>query len=349
MIHSIGTPQPDAMVVRNNQNRADARTSYHGMIDGLRDRAIQLLPWNARAWHGGGTSNNTHIAIGMSEPNTIRYTGGANFVDNNPEATGRFVRQTYAKAALLFAHLCTEFNLNPTRDGVVIISHSAGHRIGIASNHGDVEHLWNRFGLTLAQFRLDIQAAMRNVVQPTTGDDIEPRRYLVTAQSLNVRSTPGVTNTNRVGAFPRYREVIATRQQGQWAFATDGALTGWVHSGYLSRIVDAPYYTPEMEEDVEMNRDTFNQWLAEETENRRRALSQLPPSAWAKEVWERLTEQGVTDGTAPLRDMSRQEGLVLIDRMITALNLDPALFEGCLCDHEEPAPTGEPFTEFDDN
>ena len=310
-------------------------------------RALQFLPWNGRAWHAGGDANNTHISVGLSEPSTIRYTGGANFVDNDPVRTEAFVRQTYAKAVILFAHLCREFNLNPTRDGVVIISHSAGHRIGIASNHGDVEHLWNRFGLTLAQFRLDIQAAMRNVITPTTGDEIEARRYLVTAQSLNVRSTPGVTNTNRIGAFPRYREVIATRQQGQWVFATDGALTGWVHSGYLSRIVDAPVYTPEMEEDVEMTRDRYNQWFAEEMENRNRALSQLPPSGWAEEVWARLTEAGITDGSAPQRPMTRQEGLVLIDRVSQATGIAPAAFEGCLLNLEDDtAPIGEPFEEF---
>ena len=44
-------------------------------------------------------------------------------------------------------------------DGV-IISHREGCRRGIASNHGDVEHLWSKFGLAMAQFRKDIKAAM---------------------------------------------------------------------------------------------------------------------------------------------------------------------------------------------
>ncbi|EOS71620.1 hypothetical protein C818_00423 [Lachnospiraceae bacterium MD308] len=57
----------------------------------------------------------------MTEPATIRYTGGSDWV---------------------------------------VISHSEGHRRGIASNHGDVEHIWKRFGLSMGQFRKDIRAAM---------------------------------------------------------------------------------------------------------------------------------------------------------------------------------------------
>ena len=38
----------------------------------------------------------------------------------------------------------SEIALDPLADGVVI-SHKEGHDRGIASNHGDPEHLWSRF------------------------------------------------------------------------------------------------------------------------------------------------------------------------------------------------------------
>lgn len=62
-------------------------------------------------------------------------------------------------AVELFAYLCKQYNLNPLSDGV-IISHSEGHKRGIASNHGDVEHLWGKYGLTMEQFRQDIKSLM---------------------------------------------------------------------------------------------------------------------------------------------------------------------------------------------
>jgi len=46
-------------------------------------------------------------------------------------------------------------------DGV-IISHKEGHQRGVASNHGDPEHLWNGLGMgyTMDTFRKAVKAAM---------------------------------------------------------------------------------------------------------------------------------------------------------------------------------------------
>lgn len=164
MLHSIGTPQPSASVLVNNYNQPGVSACVHAFIDGHTGDVTQTLPWNYRGWHCGsgsnGSANNTHIGVEMCEPGTIRYTGGASFVDNNPTATKRVVVRTYNAAVELFAYLCKKYDLNPTKDGV-IISHSEGHKRGIASNHGDVEHLWNKFGLTMDQFRKDVKAAMK--------------------------------------------------------------------------------------------------------------------------------------------------------------------------------------------
>ena len=62
----------------------------------------------------------------------------------------------------LFAYLCKLYGLNPTADGV-IISHREGHARGIASNHGDPEHLWNGLGMgyTMNTFRKDVKEKMQ--------------------------------------------------------------------------------------------------------------------------------------------------------------------------------------------
>ncbi len=70
-------------------------------------------------------------------------------------------KRTYEAAVELFAMLCKQYNLNPTADGV-IISHREGHSRGIASNHGDPEHLWNGLGMgyTMDGFRKAVKAKM---------------------------------------------------------------------------------------------------------------------------------------------------------------------------------------------
>jgi hypothetical protein len=56
-------------------------------------------------------------------------------------ATAKAVaKRTYEAAVELFAMLCKKYSLDPLADGVVI-SHREGHSRGIASNHGDPEHL----------------------------------------------------------------------------------------------------------------------------------------------------------------------------------------------------------------
>lgn len=158
MIHSVGCPQPKASAFMKNWNRADANACVHAIIEPGGD-IYQLLPWKHRGWHCGGGANNTHIGVEMTEPATIRYTGGAAWAETGDgENTKAHVLATYRYAVELFAYLCKQYHLDPLADGV-IISHSEGCRRGIASNHGDVEHLWSKFGLSMAQFRQDIKAA----------------------------------------------------------------------------------------------------------------------------------------------------------------------------------------------
>ncbi len=159
MIHSVGCPQPKASAFMNNWNKQDATACVHAIIE-PGGNVYQILPWEHRGWHCGGGANNTHIGVEMTEPATIRYTSGAAWTETGDgEDTKAHVLATYRYAVELFAHLCKQFHLDPLADGV-IISHNEGCKRGIASNHGDVEHLWSKFGLSMGQFRKDIKAAM---------------------------------------------------------------------------------------------------------------------------------------------------------------------------------------------
>lgn len=161
MLHSIGTPQPNASVMARSYNQyqpGGRSVCVHGFIQ--RDGTYyHTLPYTMRAWHCGGSANSTHIGIEMTEPASIVYTGGASWRDLDPAATEAHVRGTYAAAVELFAQLCTQYALDPLEDGV-IISHAEGAARGIASAHADPTHLWRAFGLTMDGFRADVAAKM---------------------------------------------------------------------------------------------------------------------------------------------------------------------------------------------
>jgi N-acetylmuramoyl-L-alanine amidase CwlA len=184
MLHSVGCPQPSASVFVNKWNRADYdRACVHAFIDGNTGDVYQTLPWNHRGWHGGGDSNNTHIGVEMCEPACIKYTGGSTFTCSNLPVARAVAQRTYDNAVALFAHLCTTYNLDPLADGV-IVSHKEGHKRGIASNHGDPEHLWNQLGMgyTMDTFRKAVSAAMKTDSDKDESTPATPEKVLYRVQ-----------------------------------------------------------------------------------------------------------------------------------------------------------------------
>jgi hypothetical protein len=88
------------------------------------------------------------------------------------------VERTYKSAVELFAYLCKEYALNPLADGV-ILSHSEGYKRGLASNHGDPEHLWKGLNLpyTMDGFRADVKAAMSETIYRVQVGAFRNRQY----------------------------------------------------------------------------------------------------------------------------------------------------------------------------
>lgn len=170
MLHSVGCPQPSAEVFAKAWNAPrpfGIQVSVHAVLqaDGL---VYQCLPWNFRGWHSSsgknGAAHDTHIGVEMTEPDCIKYTSGSNFTCSNLEKAQEQAKGTYKTAVELFAYLCKEYSLDPLKDGV-IISHKEGYKRGIASNHGDPEHLWTQLKLpyTMDTFRKDVKKAMQTV------------------------------------------------------------------------------------------------------------------------------------------------------------------------------------------
>ena len=224
MLHSIGTPQPDPLVFIRNWNRADYdRACVHGFIG--RDSVYITLPCTEtpgkamRGWHGGGSSNNTHIGIEMTEPSVIRYTGGASFTVLDRQAAVAFVKETTRNAVELFAELCRFHKLDPLADGV-IISHAEGHKRGIASNHGDPDHLWRQLGMDydMDAFRREVAEEIKRKDETMTGEEI----YRALNEYLDKHELPdwaelefgraidaGITDgTHPMRLIPRYQAAI---------------------------------------------------------------------------------------------------------------------------------------------
>lgn len=220
MLHSVGCSQPKASVFMNAWNNSGANACVHGFIDGNDGTVYQTLPWNHRGWHGGGSSNNTHIGVEMCEPACIKYTGGSTFTCSDKQTAIACVDRTYKAAVELFAMLCKEFNLNPLGDGV-IVSHAEGYKRGIATNHGDPEHLWRGLGTsyTMNKFRNDVYAAMNGKFEW----EEKSVNYIgtVTADILNIRQQPNASCT-----------IIGQHKKGDTVVISAETSNGWYKVNY---------------------------------------------------------------------------------------------------------------------
>lgn len=170
VLHSVGCPQPSAAVfVRQWQT---ARYFAHAVLqaDGT---VYQALPWDYLCYHVGA-ANAYSIGVEMTEPDCIRYTGGATFVCSDRARAVAQVTGTYNTAVELFAQLCAQFGLDPRGD---IISHAEAGKLGIGTDHVDPEHLWRQLGMgyTMDGFRADVAAAL--AAKNTVEEDENMTRY----------------------------------------------------------------------------------------------------------------------------------------------------------------------------
>lgn len=158
MVHSTGANNPSLKryvqpddgllgdnLYNNDWNRSGLSVCVHAFIGKLSDGTVatyQVLPWDHRGWHAGGSANNTHISFEICEDGL---------------KDEKYFSSIYKESVELTAHLCEMYGLDPLADGVVI-DHKEGSERGIASGHGDVGHWFPKFGKTMDDFRKDVKA-----------------------------------------------------------------------------------------------------------------------------------------------------------------------------------------------
>ena len=183
VLHSIGTPQPNAEPIAKYFDDPAVEASAHMILEAT-GKCLRLAPDNYRLWHAGGSANNTHMGIEMTEPSCISYdpNNGYKLTIHNRSKALEHVVQTYALAVDLFADLCILYNWDPLKDGV-ILSHKECYKCGIGSNHGDPEHLWDALGTgyTMNTFR----AAVAKRVKEKQAESLEDAITSIATQILN--------------------------------------------------------------------------------------------------------------------------------------------------------------------
>lgn len=177
-LHSVGCNQPDPLVfIRGWDKPSHTSAGINGFIG---DQVAYVVapcletPGKVKRMpHACRPANDHYIGFEMCEPKWLNYIGGGRFTvpSDKLQAAKDYVAATYINAVYLFAVLCKFHNKDPLQDGV-ILSHREGGRRGIASDHGDPEHLWNGLGMgyTMDGFRQDVKNKMEEEVDMTVNE-----------------------------------------------------------------------------------------------------------------------------------------------------------------------------------
>lgn len=213
MVHSTGANNPnikryvgpdDGLLGVNqygnhwNVERPGGRqVCVHAFIGNLKDGTIatyQTLPWNMRGWHGGGSSNNTHIGFEICE-------------DGLTDAS--YFSAVYKEAVELCVYLCKQYGLTEKN----IICHCEGYKQGIASNHGDVMHWFPKHGKSMDTFRTDVKAGLAAAEVPVEPEapTTSKKYYRVQLGAFSVKANADamLTKVKAAGftdAFVKYSE-----------------------------------------------------------------------------------------------------------------------------------------------
>ena len=185
---------------KNDWNHVSVQAGLNCWIGKLADgtvTTVQTMPWDYRPWGCGsgpkGSCNNGWIQFEICEDG---LTDKAYF------------DKVYKEACEITAYLCKMYNIDPhgtvTVNGVkvpTILCHADSHKLGLGSNHGDVNHWFPKHGKSMETARNDVAALMKDQTSVSTPVNPDPTpEKPVTTEMYRVRKSWD-NPTSQIGAY----------------------------------------------------------------------------------------------------------------------------------------------------
>ena len=235
----------------NDWNHISHQAGLNCWIGKLADgtvTTVQTMPWDYKPWGCGsgskGSCNNGWIQFEICEDGLTDKT---------------YFDKVYKEACEITAYLCKMYNIDPkgtvTVNGVkvpTILCHYDSHKLGLGSNHGDIDHWFPKHGKSMATAREDVAALMgaatppaapSEPVKPSTPSVIEPIEEEKIQKGDKVKLVTGAKYTSGKAipgwVFEKVLYAREVRSNGTCVFSTvsTGPVTGVVYTKDL-----LPYY-----------------------------------------------------------------------------------------------------------
>jgi len=203
-IHSIGTAQDEAEAIASYMNQNSPGGIVHEICDAKEERkTVILLPEDNLAWADAGYGNQHSYTMELAESDQMEYIpNSADYIVKDEAILKEDIFRVYNTAVVRVAELCIKWGFDPSEkltNGLHrVYSHKEAHTKGLASNHGDPDHIWERFGLSMTKFRRDVKNTIKSLQEPVYENG---SRYKTTMR-LSVRMAP------RAGApYLKYKDI----------------------------------------------------------------------------------------------------------------------------------------------
>lgn len=225
VLHSIGTPQPSAQVLRDYWQRNGSQYVVHYMVSD--SQILHCMPDNFKCWHVGAPGNAQYLGIEMGEPAQIRYTSGARFTVSDLAAAQRYTEAAYKNAVQLIARLCKRYGWDP--QSTVWTHYEITKQRMSNTDHVDPQHLWDGLGLgiDLAKLRRDVAAELGSA-SPAPADEHptlsrgSSGEAVVRMQQFLIRAGYNFSPWGADGIFGDYTDSIVRAFQAKSGLSADG-------------------------------------------------------------------------------------------------------------------------------
>ena len=242
----------------NDWNHTTRKAGLNCWIGKLADgtvAAIQTMPWDYKPWGCGtgskGSCNDGWIQFEICE-------------DGLKDAA--YFAKIYKEACEITAYLCQLFGIDPNGtvkvngvDVPTILCHADSHKLGLGSNHGDVNHWFPKHGKSMATVRADV-AALLKAASPApdsgTGTTESSGKTLKVGDIVTFTGSKHYTNANAASGpacKPGKAKITAIYQLGKSKHpyhlvnVSGGGSTvyGWVDEADIKEAVTETPQTPQ--------------------------------------------------------------------------------------------------------
>jgi N-acetyl-anhydromuramyl-L-alanine amidase AmpD len=169
----------------NDWNHIERQAGLNCWIGKLADgtvTAVQTMPWDYRPWGCGSGSK------GSCNSGWMQFEICEDSLTNKD-----YFEAVYREACEITAYYCKMYNIDPkgtvVHEGVTvptILCHYDSYKLGLGSNHGDVDHWFKKFGKTMDTVREDVAKLL---AEESLKEVINMNSNLVTYKNLTNNCT----------------------------------------------------------------------------------------------------------------------------------------------------------------